>query len=83
MSNGFAPGQIYPDSLPEMLRVLRPGGYMLWTMKDGYQTSSHSFAMMDQYIDDLARQGSATLVMGPLVFQKYMQEPGEKTVPGR
>ena len=40
MSNGFAPGQIYPDSLSEMLRVLKPGGYFLWTMKDGYQTSS-------------------------------------------
>merc|ERR1711997_518050 len=26
-SNGFAPGQIYPSALPELVRVLRPGGY--------------------------------------------------------
>jgi len=83
MANGFAPGQIYPDSLPEMLRVLRPGGYLLWTMKDGYQTTSQRFAMMDQYVSGLVKQGSAKLVVGPLVFQKYMQEPGDKIVPGR
>ena len=39
-SNGFAPGQIYPSALPELLRVLRPGGYILITMKDGYNTQS-------------------------------------------
>lgn len=83
MANGFAPGQIYPDSLPEMLRVLRPGGYMLWTMKDGYQTNSPRFALMDQCIGDLVGEGTATLVVGPVVFQKFMQEPGDKFVPGR
>jgi len=83
MSNGFAPGQIYPSSLPEMLRTLRHGGYMLWTMKDGYHVSSHRFSMMDQYIEDLGRQGIATTVVGPVVFQKYMQEPSGKMVPGR
>ena len=31
----------------------------------------------------LVKQGSAKLVVGPLVFQKYMQEPGDKIVPGR
>lgn len=83
MSNGFAPGQIYPDSLSEMLRVLKPGGYFLWTMKDGYQTSSPRFAMMDQIIGDLVKDQKATLVVGPVVFLKYMQEPGDKFVPGR
>jgi len=83
MSNGFAPGQIYPSSLPEMLRTLRHGGYILWTMKDGYHTTSHRFSMMDQYIEDLRRQGLVTPVVEPVVFQKYMQEPSGKMVPGR
>ena len=43
-------GQIYPSSLPEMLRVLRPGGYLLWTMKDGFQLTSPKFAVLDSYI---------------------------------
>ena len=34
-SNGFAPGQIYPSALPELLRVLRPGGYIIVVMKVG------------------------------------------------
>jgi len=77
MSNGFAPGQIYPSSLPEILRVCRPGGYILWTMKDGFQTTSHQFTTMDSYIEDLVRQSSAQLIVGPVVFQKYLLEtPG-------
>ena len=39
-SNGFAPGQIYPTAIPEILRVMRPGGYLLWTMREGYQQKS-------------------------------------------
>ena len=27
------PGQIYPSAFPEMLRVVRPGGYILIAMK--------------------------------------------------
>lgn len=72
MANGFAPGQIYPWSLPEMLRVLRPGGYLLWTMKDGFQTSSQQFAMMDSYVADMVRQEAAQLLVGPVVFQRYL-----------
>merc|ERR1712079_925050 len=46
-SNGFAPGQIYPSAFPEMLRVVRPGGYIPIAMKDGYNSQSTRFAMMD------------------------------------
>ena len=44
-SNGFAPGQIYPSSLLELLRVLRPGGYLIIAMKDGYQAASHRWTL--------------------------------------
>ena len=50
-SNGFAPGQIYPSAIPEILRVMRPGGYLLWTMRDGYQTKSQRFALLDAEIN--------------------------------
>ena len=29
----YVPGQIYPSAFPEMLRVVRPGGYILIAMK--------------------------------------------------
>jgi len=71
-SNGFAPGQIYPSSLHELLRVLRPGGYILITMKDGYQAQSHRFAMMDTKINDLVQQKQIELTIGPVIFKNFM-----------
>eukprot|EP00092_Neocalanus_flemingeri_P017115 GFUD01018510.1.p1 GENE.GFUD01018510.1~~GFUD01018510.1.p1 ORF type:complete len:459 (-),score=145.83 GFUD01018510.1:202-1548(-) len=71
-SNGFAPGQIYPESLQEMLRVLRPGGYIFIAMKDGYQAQSHRFAMMDTKINDLCQQKQMELTIGPVVFKHFM-----------
>ena len=50
-SNGFAPGQIYPSAIPEILRVMRPGGYLMWTMREGYQAKSQRFALLDAEIN--------------------------------
>ena len=50
-SNGFAPGQIYPSAISEILRVMRPGGYLLWTMREGYQAKSQRFALLDAEIN--------------------------------
>merc|ERR1711994_198594 len=71
-SNGFAPGQIYPSAFPEMLRVVRPGGYILIAMKDGYNSQSTRFAMMDSDIQDLVRTRKAELTIGPVVFKHFM-----------
>jgi len=71
-SNGFAPGQIYPTALPEMLRVLRHGGYILIAMKDGYQINSQRFAMMDPIINDLVKTKKVELTVGPVVFKHFM-----------
>ena len=49
-SNGFAPGQIYPSAIPEILRIMRPGGYLLWTMRDGYGAKSQRFGLLDAEI---------------------------------
>lgn len=77
-SNGFAPGQIYPHAIPEVLRVIRPGGYLMWTMREGYQHKSEKFALLDAEIKDLVNQGLAELVMGPVVFENFVLEhPGK------
>jgi len=71
-SNGFAPGQIYPSSLPELLRVLRPGGYIIIAMKDGYQHTSQKFALMDTVINDLVVQNQLEILLGPVVFKNFL-----------
>lgn len=77
-SNGFAPGQIYPTAIPEILRVMRPGGYLLWTMREGYQQRSQKFALLDAEIKDLENTGSAELVVGPVIFENFVLEhPGK------
>jgi len=77
-SNGFAPGQIYPTAIPEILRVMRPGGYLLWTMREGFQQNSHKFALLDAEIKNLETIGSAELVVGPVVFDNFVLEhPGK------
>jgi len=77
-SNGFAPGQIYPKAIPEILRILRPGGYLIWTMREGFQHSSEKFASLDAQIKDLVHQGEAELVIGPVVFENFVLEhPGK------
>jgi len=76
-SNGFAPGQIYPTALPEILRVMRPGGYLIWTMREGFQGTSQRFALFDTQIKDLESVGAAELVVGPVVFENFvLDHPG-------
>jgi len=77
-SNGFAPGQIYPAAIPEILRVMRPGGYLLWTMRAGCAANSQRFALLDAQLADLQNTGAAKLVMGPVPFDNFVLEhPGE------
>jgi len=77
-SNGFAPGQIYPTALPEILRIIKPGGYLIWTMREGYQHKSQRFALLDAQIKDLENTGSAELVVGPVIFDNFVLEhPGK------
>merc|ERR1712119_129062 len=71
-SNGFAPGQIYPSALPELVRVLRPGGYILIAMKDGYHLTSQRFALMDTVINDLLVQSKVEMLIGPVVFKNFL-----------
>ena len=53
-SNGFAPGQIYPSALPELLRVLRPGGYIIVVMKVG-EFSINTFVFFHEQVTNHSR----------------------------
>ena len=59
-SNGFAPGQIYPTAIPEILKVLRPGGYLLWTMREGYQQKSQRWSLLPVAVGRVADRGSVS-----------------------
>merc|ERR1712172_414432 len=61
----------------------RPGGYLLWTMREGYQQKSQRFAMMDAEITDLTSSGAAEMVVGPVVFDNFvLDHPGRYCLVG-
>jgi len=71
-SNGFAPGQIYPEAIEEILRIIKPGGYLLITMKDGLAAISPSFARFDNHLEELNRAGKCEVSLGPVIFEKFV-----------
>ena len=72
MAGGFAPGKILPSAFAELLRVLRPGGYILWTMKDGIGGADHpDFALFDVRVQDLVLERQWELLVGPVFFENF------------
>ena len=75
MAGGFGPGKITPLSFNELIRVLRPGGYILWTMRDGLGAGGSSacadFALFDVRIHDLVRERKWELLVGPVFFDNF------------
>lgn len=55
---GFAPGHLYTDSFPELIRIVKPDGYICWTMRD-YSQYSERFrnANFDKGVDQLCDAG--------------------------
>ena len=60
------------SALPELVRVLRPGGYILIAMKDGYHLTSQRFALMDTVINDMVVQSKVEILIGPVVFKNFL-----------
>jgi ubiquinone/menaquinone biosynthesis C-methylase UbiE len=71
-SSGFAPGQIYPNAIVEILRILRPGGYLIFTMREGYQHRSQQFAMLDDTLQELVKEEKAEIIVGPVIFHNFL-----------
>ncbi len=74
MASGFAPGKILPSSFTELIRVLRPGGYIMFTMRDGYGASDPDFALFDVRVQDLVLERKWELLVGPVFFDGYFEE---------
>jgi ubiquinone/menaquinone biosynthesis C-methylase UbiE len=76
-SNGFAPGQIYPESVEEILRILKPGGYLLLTMRDGLADTSPRFALMENDLRLLEKNQKCEVTLGPVQFENFvLNHPG-------
>lgn len=77
MAGGFAPGKLLPSAFSELLRVLRPGGYILWTMRDGFGASDPEFALFDVKVQDLVLERKWELLVGPVFFDNFaLHHPG-------
>ncbi|TRY68492.1 hypothetical protein TCAL_11274, partial [Tigriopus californicus] len=70
-AGGFAPGKMMPSAFQELLRVLRPGGYVMWTMMDGFASKSQDYALFDVKIQDLVLERRWELLVGPVVFENF------------
>jgi len=76
-SNGFAPGQIYPEAIMEILRVLNPGGYLIFTMRDGLSETSPRFSLFDTVLQELVQSQKCEITMGPVKFDNFvLDHPG-------
>ena len=56
-AGGFASDAINPLDVTEMLRVLRPGGHLLWTMKTAHDEEAVAFKSFDANLNGLGRAG--------------------------
>jgi len=76
-SNGFAPGQIYPDSIEEIFRILKPGGYLIFTMRDGLAEKSPRFGLFENDLIELEKMGKCEVTLGPIKFENFvLDHPG-------
>ena len=56
-AGGFASDAINPHGVTEMLRILRPGGHLLWTMKSINEEQRTEFKSFDANLNGLGRSG--------------------------
>ena len=56
-AGGFASDAINPLDVTEMLRILRPGGHLLWTMKTVQDEKTPAFMSFDANLNGLQRAG--------------------------
>eukprot|EP00095_Tigriopus_kingsejongensis_P012765 maker-scaffold725_size106157-snap-gene-0.12 protein:Tk12765 transcript:maker-scaffold725_size106157-snap-gene-0.12-mRNA-1 annotation:"hypothetical protein DAPPUDRAFT_302022" len=53
---GFFQGLISPRAFPELIRITKRGGIMLWNIAEGYEHYGKDYAKYDEIVDTLVSQ---------------------------
>ena len=70
---GFFQGLISPLALPEVARICKSGGLIIWNIAEGYEDYGKDFAQHDQVVDSLIadkvwKHAEPVRRLGKLVF---------------
>ena len=74
-AGGFAEDAISPNNITEVLRVLKPDGHLLWTMKD--QKTSTEFGLFEQNLQGLVKTGKCEIVKQDVFHDAYTHTTGQ------
>jgi len=71
-SAGMFPGAIEPQAFPEFIRVVKPGGYMMWNVANNYKSFNKFFAEYDNIMEDLVKSGKWKEVCKPKLVENLL-----------
>ena len=69
-SGGFSIGAMSPNDITESLRILRPEGFMIWSMSKEHAKHSTEFGLFEQNLANLVKTGKCTLVKHEIFTDK-------------
>jgi len=72
-SGVFAPGHATPDAFPELLRITRHGGYLLWARRISYEQVCPKLAEMNDEVERLIDEGLWRRVKAFQTFPNYFE----------
>merc|ERR1711936_1469503 len=76
-SGGFSSHAMSPNDITETLRILRPEGFMIWSMKTAQAEHSTEFGLFEQNLTGLVKSGKCTLVKHEMFTDKRNKTGGE------
>ena len=57
MIGGFSPGNVAPSAIVEILRITKPDGHILWTLREDYHSKHSDYGLLDENLAALERTG--------------------------
>merc|ERR1739838_161002 len=61
-AGGFSSKAMSPNDITEVLRILKPDGFMIWTMKTAQAEHSTEFGLFEQNLAGLVKSGKCTIM---------------------